>query len=157
QPGSDWMRLRPGGDVHLSTAKERILRAFNEFEACLDSLDAERFTENQDNDIIKTGSDLNDRGIDSLRVWAADARDGMTNGYTRVEDWDGNGSTPPTALRVRPGALFDHPIDDWKSLLPPYSFDLVRRPWGEDYLSEHASPVISVVVPETGAYTASIY
>jgi hypothetical protein len=151
QPGSGWLALRAGGADHMQSARAEILTSIGDLDAGITSLLGE--TDPQSNDVIKIGpDDLARADVESVQVHLPDVTQALNGGYARVDDWDGDASTPDVRLKIDLGSLFTNPVPDWKALLPPYTASVERRTdnidwhWGDD------TPTITVTVPSAGQY-----
>jgi hypothetical protein len=103
--------------------------------------------------VIKIGpDDLSRADVESVRVNLPNVRAALDDGYTRIEDWDGEDSTPETALRISVGELLRSPVQDWKAMLPPYTHHVERRPWESSQRWTSDDPLLSVEVPESRTY-----
>lgn len=159
-PGSGWMTLRDDGAGHMGDAQTALLGAVDDVEGAINSLEAEE--DDQDDDVIKTDPyDFDASDLDSIQAHLPDVRAGLTGGYTRVDNWDSDSSTPPVSLTIRAGALFTDPVDDWKALFPPYTVTARRAVLDQDYQSNFGTTTKSVTVPYTAyinaSYSLSVY
>jgi hypothetical protein len=153
-PGSGWMSLHEDGAVHMSEARTALLASVDDVDAAITSLKAEQ--DDQDDDVIKTDPyDFQTDDLDSIQTHLPDVRAGLDGGYTRVEDWDMNSSTPPVSLTIQAGALFTNPVDDWKSLFPPYTVTARRVAWDQGYESNSGTATKSVTTASPAYFSAS--
>jgi hypothetical protein len=153
-PGSGWMTLRGDGAGHMGDAKTALLGAVDDVDAAINSLEAEQ--DDQDNDVIKTDPyDFNTGDLDSIQAHLPDVRAGLNGGYTRVDDWDSDSSTPKVSLTIQAGALFTNPIDDWKALFPPYTVTARRAVLDHGYQSNYGTTTKSVTTPYASYFSAS--
>ncbi len=150
--GSGWLSLRDDGADHMGDARTALLASIDDVDAAITSLLAEQ--DNQDDDVIKTDPyDFRRSDLDSIRIHLPDARSALDGGYTRVEDWDSDPSTPPVALTIRVGALFTDPVDDWKALFPPYTATASRRAFDRSYRYDSGTTSKSVTAPGSAYYS----
>ena len=153
-PGSGWMALRPQGALHMASAGTTLSGAVDDLDAAISSLLAE--SDPQDDDVIKIGPDgVSAAEAESIQVHLDDVRAGLAQGYTRVDDWDGDFSTPDVPLTIRVGQLFTNPIPDWKALFPAYTPSVTRRSRGSYPLYAAGSAQADVVAPSDGSFYAS--
>jgi len=151
-PGSDWMSLRNDGAAHMADARLSLLGAVDDVEDAIASLRAEQ--DDQDDDVIKTDPyDFQSSDLDSIQAHLPDVRNGLDGGYTRVDDWDLNSSTPPVSLTIRAGALFTDPVDDWKALFPPYTVTARRVETSQNY-EYNTGTTTKTVTTGSGTYYA---
>jgi hypothetical protein len=153
-PGSGWMALRPQGAASMGSAGSELSGAVDDLDDAISSLLAE--SDPQGDDVIKIGPDGVSRAeAESIQVHLDDVRAGMTTGYTRVEDWDGNGGTPDVPLTIRLGQLFTNPVPDWKALFPSYTVSVVRKAASQttEYLG--GTVQADVTAPGDGSFSAT--
>ena len=154
-PGSGWMSLRDDGAAHMGNARLSLLGAVDDVEDAIASLRAEQ--DDQDDDVIKTDPyDFGTSDLDSIEAHLPDVRAGLDGGYTRVDDWDLNSSTPPVSLTIRAGALFTDPVEDWKSLFPPYTVTARRTVLDHGYEANNGTVMKSVTIPSPNYYSSSV-
>lgn len=156
QPGSGWLALATGGAGHVQATDDAMLGAANTLDLAITALLAE--TDPQDNDVIRRGPAwVGTAEAESLRTQLDHVRAAFgAQGFTLVEDWDGNSGTPDVPLTIRLGAWFTNPVSDLKSLLPGYTGRVVRRPrqvyW--DYF--YAQGTLEAMVPVQGFYSVDL-
>ena len=152
-PGSGWMSLRDDGAEHMAAAQTALLASVDDVDAAITSLKGEQ--DDQDDDVIKTDPSFETSDLDSIQSHLPDVRAGLNGGYTRVDDWDSNSSTPPVSLTIQAGALFSDPVDDWKSLLPAYTVTARRAVLDQGYESNYGTSMRSVTIPYPAYFSAS--
>lgn len=147
------MALATGGRTHMQTARTDMLSAIDDVDRGLASLLAE--TDSQDDDVIKIGPDgISRADIDEIRNRnLPDIRTALTVGYTRVEDWDGDNSTPERELTINAGNLLQNPVSDWKAMLPSYTLRITDVPFGSDYQGYNGQSPVEVTAPVAGYYS----
>jgi hypothetical protein len=156
QRDSNWLQLASDGRTQMSSALAGIENAIDDIESSLRSLLLE--IDSQDDDIIKIGpDDLSRSDVDSVLANVPNARRALNQGYTRIEDWDDDISTPDTPLKINVGNWFRDPIDNWKQLLPQYQASTERRVLDNgSCVSEQRTETISVNPTETRYYFGNV-
>jgi len=152
-PGGDFMSLRSNGSEKMGNAKAALLTAIDKLETGINFLKNE--TDNQNNDIIKIGTDEMDQAdLDSILAHIPDAEQMLTSVNTFTEDWDDNDLTPEENLQINLGALFDNPVQDVKTMLPAYSIS-VGKDTSWDYLGSWNNSIscqATITVPGSDNY-----
>ena len=150
--GSGWLALTPGGRADMGLARTAFLQATEDVERSLRALRDE--TDVQSDDVIKVGGDLSDADVDSILANIPSVRGALSDGYTRVDDWDNDDSTAEIALEISLGSWFVNPVPDWKELLPAYDVSTERRTGGNSrYAFQNACEAIQVTTQAAGYYS----
>lgn len=155
-PGSVFGTLKNDGAARLQSAHGEVAAAIDDVEEATNLLLAE--SDSQTNDVIKIGpKDIAQADFDSIRANISNARALLTTGYTRIDNWDDDRSTPAVALTINAGAFFASPIPDLKALAPAYSVRVEQRALNinEEYTFGQAE--ISVNVVSGRNYSGSAY
>ncbi len=153
EQGSAWLGLRSDGEARMSSAHGLIVSSVQDLDQAITSLLTE--IDNQDNDVIKIGpNDLSRADVDSIRVHLPDVLDALATGYTRVDDWDQDRSTPDIALEIHVGELFLDPVANWKSLMPSYTARVTRRAQHLDFKYTQVDTLVTVSGAPAGTFYA---
>ncbi len=148
--GSPFMALRSSGAIRMGAAGQAWLDAANSVESGVAFLESE--TDDQDNDLIKLDHD-NDADLDSLKAYIPRVRRALTGQETfKVDFGDGDED-----LAIALSAMFNHPVNDLKSLLPAYSVTLDTVESETEYHYIDSQVVAGVEIPTSGVYYWSRY
>jgi hypothetical protein len=147
-PGSGWLALASDGAAQMSSAYSATVDAIDGVSAATTSLLAE--TDDQSDDVIK----MTRVQAESVLAEIPNVRAGFTGGWYITANWDADGSTPDVTLLVKPAALFNSPVPDWKAMLPPYTPSAMQVPFQLNYVYDYASDTAYVDVPSANYYNA---
>lgn len=153
--GSGWLTLAAGGRDYMAAARTALLEAVDDVDQAITALRNE--VDSQNDDVIKIGpDDLSQADVDSIQANLPTVRQGLTSGYTRVDDWDGNDLTPDEPLTIHLGNLLTDPPQDWKALLPDYTVTTERRGQGSgSCLYVDGAATVGVVAPDSAGWVSS--
>jgi len=125
-PGSTFAKLHPEGKDRMSQAHQAWLDALDNLEAGIDFLEKE--VDDQRDDLIRIDpyDDITQDDLDEIKENLPKARNILNSSDTFTANWDDDSSTADMELEISLYALFNNPVEDFKTLFLPYTVSLFR-------------------------------